>query len=335
MSQHIALFVLAATAIGLAGVRMSRVADRLADRTGMGETLAGVVLLAAATSIPDFAATLSAALDQRPRLAMSNIIGSMAANLAFLGIADIAYRKANLEHASASAANLTQAALFITLLTLPLIAAMTPAIEFAAMHPVSAIIVIVYVLGMRLVRTAQTEPMWRPRQTPHTVTDQPEPGAGRESVARLWLAFAGLTAVMAVAGWLIMDSAEAIVDSTGIDEAVAGGVFTAISTSLPELVTTIAAVRYGALALAVGNILGTNFFNVVVIAAADVAYRSGSIYHALPETQIVFGLIVILMTAVLLLGMVQRQTFGIWKIGFESALILLLYAGAVAMLIVG
>lgn len=333
MTASIAIFLAAAAVIGVAGTHMAIAADRLADRTGLGEALTGVLLLAAATSVPDFAATLSAALDQRPELAISNAVGSIAANIVFLAIADAVYRRANLEHAAASAANLMQGALFITLMTLPLMAAMMPEIVFWGVHPVTPLIVMAYVLGIRLVRSAHERPMWWPRQTSETVSDAPDDANRDASLSRLWLQFIALTTLAGFAGWLIMDSAEAIIDQTGLDEGVGGGVFTALSTSLPELVTTIAAVRQGALALAVGNILGTNFFNLIVIAAADAVYRAGSIYHALPDTQLVFGLLVILMTSVLLLGLVRRQTYGIGRIGFESALILVLYACSIAMLV--
>ena len=84
------VFGIAALAIVSAGSQLARLADELADRTGMGEALFGVLLLAGVTSLPDFAATLSAAMDARPDLAMSNVMGSMAVNLAFLGIAALA-----------------------------------------------------------------------------------------------------------------------------------------------------------------------------------------------------------------------------------------------------
>ena len=92
-----------------------------------------------------------------------------------------------------------------------------------------------------------------------------------------------------------------------------------------ELVTTIAAIRYGALTLAVSNIVGTNCFNLLVIAAADVAYRDGSIYHAITTQQLLWGLVAILMTAILLLGLLQREREGFGRIGFESAAILTIW----------
>ena len=321
----VALFIAMTAVITVAGTAMAGVVDRLADRTGLGEALAGVLLLAAATSLPDFAATLSAAVDDRPELAMSNITGSMAANFVFLAVADAFHRKANLEHAAASSANLVQAALFIALLTLPLIAATAPELAFFGVHPVTPVIVGAYLLGMRLVHQAYRQPMWLPRNTPQTEADVPDAKNRDLSLARLWLVFIALTATTGFAGWTIMESAKVITASTGLKDGIAGGLFTAFATSLPELVTTIAAVRMGALTLAVSNILGTNAFNVLVIAAADIGFRSGSIHHAISPAQVGWGLIVILMTAVLLLGLVQRQTYGPGRIGFESGLVLLLY----------
>lgn len=79
-------FIVGALVIVTAGSRLARVADELADRTGLGEALFGIFLLAGVTSLPDFAATLSAAMDSRPDLAMSNIMGSMAANLVLFSV---------------------------------------------------------------------------------------------------------------------------------------------------------------------------------------------------------------------------------------------------------
>lgn len=329
----ILVFAVAALAIVGAGARMSAIADRLADRTGLGEALFGGIFLAAATSLPDFAATLTAAADRHPELAFSNVVGSMSANLVFLGIADIVYRKANLEHAAASSANLSQAALMIALLTLPLLAVMTPEIDFSGVHPASLILFPAYVFGLRLIRHSHTDPMWKPKITPQTVTDQPV-AAGRpgETLRALWLSFGLLATVVSVAGWALMKGAGSIARLTVLSETEMGMFFTALFTSLPELVITIAAVRQGALTLAVSNIFGTNCFNVIVIAVSDIVYRDGSIYHAVGEHSVTWGLLAILMTAVLILGFVRRERYGIGRIGFESLLILLLYGGALMLL---
>lgn len=329
-----AAFLAATLAIGFAGTRLARTADRLADRTGLGEAVVGVLLLAGATSLPDFAATLSASIAGRPELAMSNVMGSMAANLAFLGVADIVYRKANLEHAAASEANLSQAALLIALLSLALLACVSPPIDVWGVHPATPAIVAGYLFGLRLVRSAQDAPMWRPRVTPQTVEDRPARGSRTGSAQALWLEFALLAAFTALAGWTLMEAAKSLADRIGIGDSLAGGVLTALSTSTPELVTTIAAVRRGALTLAVSNIVGTNCFNTLVIAAADLGYRDGPIYADVSPLELMWGLAAIFMTAVFLLGLVRRETYGPGRIGFESVLILAAYGGMVAVLLV-
>ncbi len=334
LTLSVIVFGIAALIIVLAGSRLARIADELADRTGMGEVLFGIFLLAGVTSLPDFAATLSAAMDNRPDLAMSNVMGSMAANLVFLGIADIVYRKANLEHAAASSATLMLAVLLILLLTLPLIAIATPGISWWNVHPVTPLIVAAYIFGLHLVRSSQIKPMWFPRLTRQTVEDKPEANH-QGSMAMSWLVFILLAGVTGAAGWVLMEAAKIISDSTGLSETLIGGLFTALATSSPELVTTIAAIRHRALTLAVSNIFGTNCFNMLVVAAADLGYPHDSIYHDISPVQMTWGLVSILMTAILLLGMLRRQTYGIGKIGFESALILTIYAAALTIVIAG
>lgn len=117
----------------------------------------------------------------------------------------------------------------------------------------------------------------------------------------------------------------AIAAQTGLTE-------TVISTSLPELVTAIAAVRRGALTLAVGDIIGGNSFDVLFLAFSDVAYRAGSIYHAITDREIFVVSLTILLTGILLLGLLRREKYGVGHIGFESFLILLLYIGGFVLL---
>ncbi|MDC0661385.1 sodium:calcium antiporter [Marinobacter sp. SS21] len=332
LTVSIIAFIIGAVVIVSAGSRLARVADELADRTGLGEALFGIFLLAGVTSLPDFAATLSAALDARADLAMSNVMGSMAANLLFLGIADIIYRKANLEHAAASTTNLMLAALLIVLLALPLLAIASPPVALWGLHPITPVIVAAYLFGLHLVRSTDTKPMWFPRYTRQTVPDKPDP-QNQGSLAKAWISFIALAAVTGMAGWVLMEGAKVISDETGLSDPLIGGLFTALATSSPELVTTIAAIRRGALTLAVSNIFGTNCFNMLVVAAADAGYPGGSIYHGMAPIQMTWGLISILMSAILLMGMVQRQRYGIGRIGFESALILTVYAVALGIVV--
>lgn len=94
----------------------------------------------------------------------------------------------------------------------------------------------------------------------------------------------------------------------------------------------IAAVRIGALTLAVSDIIGGNSFDVLFISAADLAYRDGSIYHALGGPDMMLLALTLLLTAILAAGLIHRQARGI---GFEGLAILALYVGGFALLLAG
>lgn len=136
-----------------------------------------------------------------------------------------------------------------------------------------------------------------------------------------------------MAGCVIGEASIGIVDKTKLSGSAVGTIFAAVANSLPELVTAIAAVRIGAVSLAIGDIIGGNAFEVMFLSAADLFY-DGSIYAELTEQDRTTGLIAMPMTAVLLLGMVRRQKAGLGNIGFESVLVLALYAGSLVLIFV-
>ncbi len=327
-------FVLAAGVVFLSGLRITTLVDRLADRTGIGEAIAGAVLLGAATSLSGTIVSMTVAFDGYASLAYANSIGGIAAQTAFLAIADIVYRKANLEHAAAELANIFQAVVLIMLLTLPLLAGTQPEVTVFAIHPVSLAIPALYVGALFATRALRDTPMWNPVTTDDTREDTPEhesEAARKISTMRLFVMFFLLMLVMGVAGWVIAKSAGEITSRMALSETLVGALATAVVTSMPELVTTVAAVRRGALQLAVGGIIGGNTFDTLFLTVADVSYRDGSLYHAATASDQFWTLMAILMTGILLSGLVFRQRAGPGRIGVESTAILAAYAGAVAL----
>lgn len=328
----IGLFLSAAAVIAIVGTQMSGVADRLADKTGLGEALVGALFLGGSTSLAGLTTCISAAALGHAELAISNALGGIAVQTVFLSIADITYFKANLEHAAASATSLTQVALLLALLAIPLLAMAGPDVSIFGIHPASFLIVAGYIFGLRLVSTAQTTPMWLPKQTVETHPDQLNLDQTNElGLGWLWFWFIMFAAIIAVAGYIVAESGVAIARSTGLSETVVGGLLTGVCNSLPELVTSIAAVQRGALTLAVSGIIGGNSFDVMFVAFSDFIYH-GSIYHAITTSQIFIISLTILLNAVLLLGLLRREQHGIANIGFESFLILILYLGGFLVL---
>lgn len=335
VGANAAILLACAVVIGAAGWHLATLADRLADRTGLGEAVTGAIFLGATTSLSGSVTSATAAAAGHADLAISNAIGGIAAQTMFLAIADIVYSRSNLEHAAASVANIMQAAFLVVMLTIVLLAMLLPEVSVLGVHPASLVLVVAYCFGMRLVRRAHTDPMWRPRRTQDTRTDVPDEKARREALAPLLLRFAALAALIAAAGWVVARSGIALITHTGLTETAVGGALTSVATSLPELVTALSAVRQGALTLAVGNIVGGNVFDTLFVAICDVAYRGGSVLHAVSQTQLVIIAVSLLQTGILLMGFVHRERRGIANIGLESVLILLLYLGLVVFLFAG
>ncbi|EHA15956.1 MULTISPECIES: sodium:calcium antiporter [Halomonadaceae] len=334
LTAAFALLSVCAVVIGIIGTRLARIVDDLADRTGLGEAIAGAVLLGMATSLSGIVVSVSSAWTDKPELAMSNALGGIAVQTLFLTIADMVYRRANLEHAAASLGNLIQGALLLCLLSLLLLGRFTPEWTFWQVHPITPLLFIAYLFGLKLVKNAQTRPMWSPTRTRETREDQPDESPGKLTLVRLWLLFLGLALMIGITGWLLERSATVIAAETGLSQAAVGVLLTSIVTSLPELVTTVAAVRRGALTLAVAGIIGGNAFDTLFAAASDVAYRGGSIYHVIPDQVMLWVALSVLMTGVLMLGLLHRQEQGPGRIGFESMVIIGLYLAGIATLMV-
>ncbi|WP_341229239.1 hypothetical protein [Nocardioides salarius] len=329
------LFAVCAGVIGVAGVRLAGLVDRIADRTGLGEAVAGAVLMGLTTSLSGSVLSVSAAVSGDAELAMSNAVGGIAVQTLFLAVADIAYRRANLEHAAASIGNMIQGALLMAQMSWLLVAFAMPQWTVGHVHVVTPLLLASYVYGLRLVRQTQAQPMWTPARTHETRVDEPEEANQRESLAGQVVAFLLLAATIGTAGYVLERSASVIVSQTMLEAALVGTLFTAVVTSLPELVTTVAAVRNGSLTLAVSGIIGGNAFDTLFAAFSDVAYGEGSIYHAVSSTVVFWTALGVLMTAVLLMGLIRREERGPGRIGFESAAMIVLYVLGVTVVVAG
>nr|WP_304364522.1 hypothetical protein [Methanosarcina sp. KYL-1] len=334
MPAAIILFILFTSIIGAAGTRLGRTADQLADLTGLGEAMVGGILLGAITSLSGIVTSLTAASQDHPELAVSNAVGGILAQTAFLALADISYRKANLEHAAASYPSLMQGMLLIILLSFILLVAFSPEVFVLGIHPASVFIILAYVFGIRLIWKAKQRGMWAPKHTAFTVEDrvryfESETLSKKGVSAR----FIILAAAVAVSGYMVAQTGIVIAEETRLSETIVGGLFTAVSTSLPELIVTFSAVREGALTLAVSNIVGGNTFDVLTVAFTDFAYSGGSVYHALTGGQTFIITLTLMLSAILVLGLLDRERYGIGGIGWESFLILVLFVGGYFVLI--
>lgn len=323
-------FLFSAIIICIAGTKLTYLAEDIAEQTGIGQAITGAIAIGIVTSLSGTIVSFYSAFMDQPALSIGNSIGGLPAQTLFLAIADLAYRKVNLEHASASIENLGQSALLFILLSLPLIATQTPNVTLFGIHPMTPILIIAYIAGLKVVHQTRKKPMWHPRKTPQTQNedqkeDDKNSDKSRKSIRNILLLFFLLVGLLTLAGFILAQSGIEISARTGLSQTLVGGLFTSISTSLPELVTTLTAVRRNALNLAVGNIIGGNTFDTIFLAGSDIFYRSGSLYHQIAGGHILMIAISMAMTGIVLLGLLRRERKGPAGIGFESMLVIALY----------
>jgi len=196
---------------------MTKIARDLAQSTGMGEALMGALFIGASTSLSGITTSITAASSGYAELAVSNGLGGIAAQTAFLALADIAYRRANLEHAAASAENLFMSAFLLTLLSIHTLAFSIPSLSFFSIHPASVILVIVYIFGIRLLAKTHNAPMWLPKKTKDTSSEEEElPHYRKRHIGILWFRFIAYAAVVSLAGWSLAQLAIPFGVKTGL-----------------------------------------------------------------------------------------------------------------------
>ncbi|MDM4722287.1 cation transporter [Micromonospora sp. WMMA1363] len=317
-------------------IRLVTLGDALADRTGWGEALFGAVFFGLTTSLSGIVMTVVTAAGDQPQLGYGNAVGGIAAQTTAVAVADAFLRRVNLEHAVASLSNVLFGALLIVLLALALLGSYAPDVTLGGVHPISLAIVGAYLGGLHLIRRSGASPLWQAVATTETLPDVPHDHGrlDRSSSTALWGRFAAVGLVVSAGGWAIARAAESLVVVTGLSTGFIGAILMGAVNALPETVTAVAAVRRGAPTLAIAAVLGGNSLDALNLVVGDLAYRSGSIYHAAGPAQLFVTTSALFMTAILLGGLLVRQACGWGRLGFEGILLLASYAAMTLVLAV-
>ncbi|MEW6245085.1 MAG: sodium:calcium antiporter [Nitrospirota bacterium] len=303
------LFALSAVAIVFAGTKLSQYGDRIAELTGLGRLWIGVLLMAAATSLPEVFTTMSAGLLHAPDLAAGDLFGAGLSNMLTLGVIDLAYRRrrvwqqAAFEHTlvASLAMVLTGLAAFLVLLRAD--------VEHAGIGFGSVLLLVMYVLGMRMIfRQEDVKRRQREQEAVAEAAVLAEDRHGKRRKTLRWALAGFFISALALLGAapLLAGSAKEIAEGTGVSATFIGTSLVAITTSMPELVTALAAVRLGAFDLAVGNLFGSNAFNMAAFFFADAAFREGPLLSAVDPAHALTALWSILLMNVGLMGIMYR-----------------------------
>ncbi len=303
------IFLASAAVIVYAGTKLSRYGDQIANLTGLGGLWIGVVLMAGATSLPEIFTDVSAALMDEPNLAAGDLFGSNMANMLILGIIDLMHRQkrvwqqAAFEHALSAglAIFLTGLAAFFVLFGLD--------VKHGVIGLGSTLLLCFYVLGMRMVFT-QESTKWRQLEREKLAEGDTEDTSKQQNTRRelrhAFFRFGAAALALLVSAPFLAGSARAISEQSGVSTTFVGTALLGITTSLPELVTAIAAVRLGAFDLAVGNLFGSNAFNMAAFFFVDVAFSGGPLFNVLSDASAMTALWSILLMSTGLMGIIYR-----------------------------
>jgi cation:H+ antiporter len=320
-------FAAAALVIVLAGVRLARYGDMLGEKSGLGRSWIGLVLLAATTSLPElftgFGATALAAL---PDIAIGDVLGSCMFNLLILSLMDAVQpeplsARAHQGHALSIGFGLV----LIGVAAAGLITAnRLPPIGWIGIS--SPLIIALYFVAMRVLFVHEQHR--RARET-QEVAEELQYGeiTLRSAVGHYVLA---AVAVVAAALWLPRLGAE-LARQTGLGEAFVGSLFVALTTSLPEIVVSLAAVRIGAVDLGIANVLGSNLFNLLILGLDDVFYRQGPLLAGAAPAHGVTVIAIVVMNGLFLIGLTYKVMTKRFVVTWDTGAIAGVYALAVAL----
>jgi cation:H+ antiporter len=318
-------FVGASAVIVIAAMQLARFGDAIAIRTRLGGMFVGALLLAGATSLPEVLTTISSFQAGLPDLAAGNLLGSNMFNMLVLALLAVLYRKARILRRVAMRHALTAgiATLLIGAAAFFILADIETRIGWVGLD--SLLLMGIYLGGAALLQTGSSAPE---AGEPHRIP----PGTPR--LATSLLAFGAAAAVLVVATPFLVRSSAEIAEITGLGAGFVGTILVAMVTSLPELVTTIAAARLGAYDLAIGNLFGSNMFNIFALGLADIFYVPGRFLGVIDPAFALVALLGLLLTTMALIGNLIRPERRRFFFDIEVLVIFVVYFGGMAFLYV-
>lgn len=318
-------FVACAVVIIYSGTKLSFYGDKIADLTGMGKAWVGLILMASVTSLPELITGISSvAIVKAPDLAAGDIFGSCVFNLLILSVLDARIKKPLFSALKSS--HIVAAIFGIILLTTAGIAIYL-AQEIPALLWISSFTFLLF--GIYLVAVwgiFKYDQIGILADSPSPSAILPTPPSRSADLKKAIWGYALNAFIVIGAAVFLPYFGEHIASQTGLGNSFFGTLFIAAATSLPELVVSLAALRMGALDMAVGNLLGSNVFNMFILGIDDIFYREGSLFKAISPSHMLSVFITIAMTAVVGLGLLFKpKRKQLWLLGTDTFIIVVLY----------
>lgn len=335
LAGNLAAFGLASAVVWLAGDRLARYGQVIAERTRLGQALIGTILLGVTVSLPEMTLAAVAAALGNAELAVNSLLGGIGVTMVVVAITDMALGEEPLSRDVRHPVVLLQGAMVIVMLTVAAAGItagdrLLPGIGVAGSWTTA--LLGLYVVTLMLVERVQQDHPWTPDTGPEPLDgsdqgeeSQPSDAEDNDRGGGLgWvIAFTALAAAgVLVAGTVLAFSADALAEQTGLGAGLVGLIFGGVATSLPELSTTVSAVRLKQYEMTFADAFGTNLSSVALLFLADILYDGGPLLNQVGRFSTFAVLLGSALTAIYLAGLVARPRRPLWRMGIDSLTVL-------------
>lgn len=315
-------FILCTAVIVYAGIKLAKYGDMIAEKTGMGRTWIGVVLLASVTSLPELITGISSVtIFDLPDIAAGDVLGSCMFNILIVALLDLGPRSAPISSQTHQGQVLTAGygILLLGLVSFAMIAgSWLPTVGWIGLY--SVVFVMVYLGAMRMVFMYEKR---RSLTLEEDIHEQLQYAEISKRKVYLMYAFNALL-IVGAASWL-PHLGDQISQMTGLGNTFVGSIFIALSTSLPELVISFGAFRIGAVDLMFGNLFGSNLFNIGILAIDDLLYTKGALLSSISQSHLITANAAIIMTAIAVIGLTYQTKKKFLYLAWDSVGIIAVY----------
>jgi len=312
-------FSVTAAFVVLFCIRLSKYADQLAAAKHIGKGFIGFVLLGFITSIPELISTVSSTMYlDNPVLGTANIIGSNNANMFILYLSFLAVeslRKPSGKIDVESCTSLGYCFIITSIFIMGIFFSGEPVFGKSIFVYLVALVFMLSIIALYIAN-------------PSVAEDEPNESLGLFFYFKLIFFAVGLV----VSSFILSVVVDEIGTVTNIGAAAAGAIFLAWATSLPELVVTISSVIRGSVEMGIGNILGSNIFNMFILAIAEVLSTSKLSVFEKNDGIMIFGVFQCVLLGVLLILLVQEKLKKIGKVPVMPVIAIALYFVGISLL---
>ncbi|GMV59584.1 MAG: hypothetical protein AMXMBFR72_26780 [Betaproteobacteria bacterium] len=321
---HWLQLALCAALILVAGTRLSRYGDVIARHAGLGGGWIGLVLMASVTSLPELVTGIaSVTVADVPDIAVGNVLGACVLNLAMMVVLDALHRHASIYQVASQGHTLGAAFGIVMLGVVAFGMLAAPALDLRVGHVglVTPALLALYLVAIRTIYQYERGAAALAAAAATAVEPAPEMTL-RQAAVRYAVAAA---VVVGAALWLPFVAGD-LAAAMGWTDSFVGTLLVAVTTTLPELTVTIASVRIGALDMAIGNLVGSNLFNLAILGVDDLVYLDGPLLAAAAPAHALSAVSAAVMSGALIVALVARPQARLLNfVGWTSVALALIY----------